>query len=132
MLYSISWTDFILWLPLLLEILDILFLVFICFPVCEVINFEFNFFYQAIFLHNQKIQNKNLNIFRTKEAFKIKFKVFFYQFKGLSVVRNCLRSESESLRKAISFHRSQIFLVICSSKFRENYVLFHLLIFPNE
>ena len=35
----------------------------ICFPVCDIIKFE------AVFLHNQKSQNKNLNIFRMERGF---------------------------------------------------------------
>ena len=45
-----------------------------------------------------KIQNKNLNILRTKRAFQVKQKVFFIIFKGLSVAKNCLRPESAPLR----------------------------------
>ena len=49
-------------------------IVVICFSVDDVINFEinFSFFYQAVFLHDQKSQGKNLNILRTKRALKMK------------------------------------------------------------
>ena len=36
---------------------------------------------------------------RTKRAFKTKYKAFFTFFKGLSVAKNCLRSESAPLAK---------------------------------
>ena len=39
---------------------------------------------------------KNLNILRTKRAFKVK-KAFFIIYKGLSVAKNCLRPYSTSL-----------------------------------
>ena len=42
MLHSINWPNFIFGLPLLLEILNNMFIVNICFPVCDVINFELN------------------------------------------------------------------------------------------
>ena len=45
-----------------------------------------------------KIQDKNLNILKTKRAFQVKQKVFFITFKGLSVAKNCLRPESAPLR----------------------------------
>ena len=44
-----------------------------------------------------KSQGKNLNILRTRRAFKIKQKAIFIIFKGLSGVINCLRHESALL-----------------------------------
>ena len=40
---------------------------------------------QAVFSTWPKSHDKNLNILRTKRAFKIKYKAFFITFKGLSV-----------------------------------------------
>ena len=40
---------------------------------------------QAFFSTWPKIQDKNLNILRTKKAFKVKQKAFFIMFKGLSL-----------------------------------------------
>ena len=57
-----------------------MFIAIFCVPVCDIINFES---YQAIFLNNQKSQEKNLNILRTKSAFKIKWKAVLIIFKGL-------------------------------------------------
>ena len=42
-----------------------------------------------------KIQDKNLNVLRTKRALGIK--TFFIIFKGFSVAKNCLRPESGPL-----------------------------------
>ena len=42
MLYSTNRTNFIAWLPLRLEILDNMYIVIVCFPVWDVINFEIN------------------------------------------------------------------------------------------
>ena len=42
----------------------------ICVLVLFVINFEINLSNQSVFLHNQK--DKNVNILRTKIAFKVK------------------------------------------------------------
>ena len=41
--YSINWPNFIVWLYLLLEILANMFIAIVCFPVCDVINFEIIF-----------------------------------------------------------------------------------------
>ena len=45
----------------------------VCFAFCDVINFEIKriFLSSWVFLHD-KSQNKNLNILRTKIAFKVK------------------------------------------------------------
>ena len=52
---------------------------------------------QAVLLHDQKNQDKKLNILRMKRAFEVKWKAFFIIFKGLSVAKNCLRPENAPL-----------------------------------
>ena len=49
-------------------------IVIICLLGDGVINFKINhnFFYQAVFLLDQKRQDKNLNILREKRAFRAK------------------------------------------------------------
>ena len=42
-------------------------------------------------------QDKNLNVSRTKRAFKVKWEAFFTIFKGLSCAKYCLRPESVPL-----------------------------------
>ena len=41
-LYSINWSNFIVWLPLLLEILSNICIAVVFVPGCHVINFEIN------------------------------------------------------------------------------------------
>ena len=53
---------------------------------------------QAFFSTWPKSQDKNLNILRTKRAFKVKQKAFFIIFKELSAAKNCLRPESALLK----------------------------------
>ena len=73
-------------------------IVIVCYPVYDVINFEIKLsFLIKPFSYMTKMSGLNLNIFRTKRTFKIKQKAFFIVFKGVSVVRNCLRPESVSL-----------------------------------
>ena len=52
---------------------------------------------ETVFRLDQKSQDKNINILRTKRAFKMKWKFFFIIFKGLSVAKNCVRPESAPL-----------------------------------
>ena len=42
-------------------------------------------------------QDKNLNILRTRRAFKMKQKAFFIIFKKLSIAKSCLRLKSAPL-----------------------------------
>ena len=74
MLYYINWPNFFAWLPLVLEILGNMFIAIVCYPGCDVMNFEINliFLIEPFFLHDQKVLNKILNILRTKRAFKVK------------------------------------------------------------
>ena len=64
-----------------------MFIVIVCSSVCDVINFEIylSFLIQAVFLHDQKIQGKNLNILRAKRTFQMKQKALLIIFKGLSL-----------------------------------------------
>ena len=70
----------------------------VCQPDYDVINFKTNLSNQAVFLQDQKIKTKILNILKTKRGFKVKYKAFFI-FKGPSVAKNCLRLESAPLRR---------------------------------
>ena len=95
-LYSINWPNFIARLLLLLELLGNMCIVIIYCSTCDVINLEINlnvlikrFFYRI------KSKDKNVNISKTKRAFN---KAFFILFKGLLVVRNCLRPESRPFK----------------------------------
>ena len=60
--HSIKWSTFIIWLPLLLEILDNMCIVIICFPVYDARNFEnsLSFFIRACFYMNKKLRTKVL------------------------------------------------------------------------
>ena len=60
MLYSINWPNFIAWLPLLLEILDNMCIAVVCYPGCDIMDFEINliFLIEPFFLHDQKVMTK--------------------------------------------------------------------------
>ena len=56
-LYSVNWTNTIVWLAFLLEILGSKCIVIICFAGCDVIDFEINLsFLSSRFLHDQEFQ----------------------------------------------------------------------------
>ena len=60
MLYSLNWLNFIIWLPLLLEILGKMCVVIICLPVRwrhKFLNWTW-LSYQGVFLHDQKARQK--------------------------------------------------------------------------
>ena len=73
-LYSITWLNWIFWLPLLSKILGNMCIAIVCYPGCEIINFEINliFLIKLFFSTWPKSQHINLNIFRTRRASKIK------------------------------------------------------------
>ena len=60
MLYSINWPNFIVWLPLLLEIFGNMCIAIVSSPVCVFINFEINliFLIKAFFYMTKKSRQK--------------------------------------------------------------------------
>ena len=59
-IYLVNWPNFIVSLPLLLEILGNMYIAIVFKPVCDVIKFEINFISQIkpFFLHDQKVKTK--------------------------------------------------------------------------
>ena len=91
-IYSINWPNLFVWLPLLLEILGNKCIVIVCSPGCDVVHFEINFiFLIKPFFYMTKNQNKS---WEQKEVLKRNKKAFLIIFKGLSVAKNRLRTES--------------------------------------
>ena len=70
MLYSFDWPNFIVWLPLLLEILGNTCITIVCFLGCDIINFKINLIslIKPFFYMTKKSKQKFL---RTKKAFKV-------------------------------------------------------------
>ena len=66
LLYSITWSNFIVWLPLLLEIIGSMFIVIVSYPLCDVINCEIylSFLINPFSYILPKIQSKIWNILR--------------------------------------------------------------------
>ena len=60
LLHSINWSNFVVWLPLLCEVLGNMCFAIVYKPGCDVMNFEFNliFLIKPFFLHDQKVVTK--------------------------------------------------------------------------
>ena len=72
-----------------------MYIVIIIHPVYDVKNFVIKqSFLIKPFSYITKKSGQNLNVSRKKIAFNMKNKGFFIIFKGLSIVRKCLRPES--------------------------------------
>ena len=70
MLLDINGPNFIAWLPLLLEILNNMYIVITCCPVCDVINFEINLsFLKAGLLYNEMV----IKFFFRQFPFNVKY-----------------------------------------------------------
>ena len=101
MLHYINWPNFVVWFTLLLEILGNMCIAIVCFPICDVINFEINliFVIKPFFCMTKTSRQK----FKYLENKKMKWKEFLIVFKGLSVAKNCLRPESASSKSQVAF-----------------------------
>ena len=84
LLHSINWLNFIVWLPLLGEILDNMCIAIVCKAGCEVMNFEINliFLIKPFFLHKQKIVTKTKISWERKELLRWNKKHFSSLLKG--------------------------------------------------
>ena len=91
-LYSISWLNFIVWLPLLLEISGNVCIANVFYWVCYLISFIERFSYIT-----QNSEQKLKYLKNKKEFFEVKWKPIFNFFRRLSVVSNCLRPEGATL-----------------------------------
>ena len=92
-LYLINWTNLILWLSVRLKIFGNMYIVIICFSVCDVINFEINigFVIKPFYYMTKKFRTKTWMSLAQKEFFRWNEKHFSLFLKGISVARNCLR-----------------------------------------
>ena len=83
MLYSNNCQNFITWLLLLLEILSNMCIAIVCWPGCDVMDFEINFIFvmKIFFLHDQKVMTK-LKYLENENSFKGEIKSFFIILQG--------------------------------------------------
>ena len=90
-LYSTNWTNFIVRLPLLLEILGNMWIAIVYFPGCDVMNFEINFiFLSKSFFYLTKNSRQKLKYREKKKSFQAEIKSSFHHFyRALSCQKLC-------------------------------------------
>ena len=71
----------------------------VCFPGCDVINFEIKLILLIKPFYMTKESSKKLKHLRTKRAFNGEKIAFFIIFKMLSVAKNCPKTDSALLIK---------------------------------
>ena len=79
LLHYISWPNFIIWLPLLCEILGNMCIAIVCKPGCDVMNFEVS----LIFLNQTLIFQKILFYLLQWKPFKMMKSVLYFIWKAL-------------------------------------------------
>ena len=91
-LYFINLPNFIVWLPLLLEILDNMCIVLICFLAFDVKNVEINlnFVIKPFFYITKKVRTKIKTFYERKELLRWNKNNIFIILKRLLVARNYL------------------------------------------
>ena len=78
-LYSINWPSIIVSLLLLLEMLGNMWIVFVCFPCCDVINIEIILsFLIKPFSHRAKKSGQKLKYFNNEKSFQNEISVFHH------------------------------------------------------
>ena len=81
MVCSISWSNFIVCLPLLLEILGNIYILIICFLGCDVMNFEINpIFLIKLLFYMTKKSRQQPKYLENEKSFKGEIKIIFHHF----------------------------------------------------
>ena len=97
-LYFINWPNSISWLTLPLQILGNMCIAIIFCTVCDVKNFQIDYsFLIKPFFYITKMSGQKCKYLKSKKSFWYERNSLFLLFKGLSTIRNCLRSESGPL-----------------------------------
>ena len=80
-LYSINWSNFIVWLSLLLEVSGNMCIVIVCYAVCDVINFEnYISFLIKPFSFINKRSSRKFEYLKNEKNFKGEVKNIFHHF----------------------------------------------------
>ena len=107
-LYFINWPSFIVWLPLVLEMLDNMSIWIVCFPGCDVIDFEINLIFQIKpFSYITKTSKQKVKYLENKKRNKSIFCHFYRTFncQKLSQTWEC----TYKLRLKKSFKKNWLF-----------------------
>ena len=95
MFYSTSWLNFIVWLPILREILGNMFIAIVCWPGCDVMKFEINliFLIKSVCYVTIKSRQK-FKYFENKKSFWGKLKTIFHHL--LSIIIRAFNCQNMS------------------------------------
>ena len=86
------------WLPLLLEILDTMWITIVCQPGCGVIKFEINLaFLIKLLCYMTKKSRQKLKYLENEKSFWAEIKSIFPHLSRVSIAKNCLRPKSAPL-----------------------------------
>ena len=109
-LYYINCPNFIVWLPLLFEILDDMCVVTVCFPGCDVTNFEISLILllKPLFYMTEKSRQICWNISSAR----------FSEFGGGNVILFQIKIFATNIKGTLIFLCIQIFIKIIPWKFR--------------
>ena len=81
MLYSINQPNFMAWLPLLLEILGNMCIAIVCYPGCDVMDFEINLIILIKpFFYMRKKSRQKLRYLENEKSFLGEIKSIFHHF----------------------------------------------------
>ena len=81
MLYSINWPNFMAWLPLLFEILGNMCIAIVCYPGCDVMDFEINLIILIKpFFYMRKKSRQKLRYLENEKSFFGEIKSIFHHF----------------------------------------------------
>ena len=138
LLYSINWLYFIVWLPLLCEVLGNMCIVIVSKPGWDVMNFEVNliFLIKLSFLHNQNVVTKDLISWEQKKLLRQNKKTFFIIFKWLSIkqiTQRFLEGESPNFQQGCFQHSSSLLLkdVVIQLRYLKSILWYYYVILLN-
>ena len=89
LLYSINWSNFVVWLSILCKVLGNICIAIACKPGCDVMNFEVNliFLIKQFFLHDQKVVTKTKISWERKELLRWNKKHFSSILKDIQSIK---------------------------------------------
>ena len=85
-LHPINWTNFIVWLPLLLQILGNMCIIIVCYPGCDAIKFEINliFLIKPFYYMTKKSRQKPKYLEKAKSFWEEIKRIFHHFYRAFS------------------------------------------------
>ena len=115
-LSSITRPSFIIWLPLLFEILGNIRIVIVCLPGCDVIFFKINiiFLIKPFSLHHQKVKTKSWISWERKELLRWNGKKHFIIFKRLVLkkIKQCFWEGENPTKLYFMYYLREVIILL--------------------